>query len=170
MYNMGLGIVKQEVSLTFVTLVFLAQKGGRGVNRPESKTYLMSSPLLHWKFTICGFSPFPILIDWLSWETDQLNSNPTSKTPESVLTKNTASRVEGWLFSIENFLHSKLINWCRVASSAWLLGLRLGILPTWDQPYSFVIIIKPATGKLPNWLLITYSLSFDHYSSSIVRV
>ena len=34
-------------SLTFVTLVFLALKGGQGVNRPESKTDLMSSPLLH---------------------------------------------------------------------------------------------------------------------------
>ena len=37
----------QTVALTFVTLVFLALKGGQGVNRPESKTDLMSSPLLH---------------------------------------------------------------------------------------------------------------------------
>ena len=121
-------------SLTFVTLVFLAQKAGQGVSRPESKTNLMSSPpLLHWHFTICGFSPFPtILINWLSWESDQLNSILPSKISENAfLTKNAASLV-GW-FSIENFLQSKLINyWCRVASSAWL-GLRLGFLPTWDQ-------------------------------------
>ena len=34
---------------------------------------------------------------------------------------------------IGDFLHFELINWCRVAISAWL-GLRLGTSLTWDQP------------------------------------
>ena len=42
--------IKKESSSfmqSFVTLVFLALKAGQGVRRPESKTDLMSSPLLH---------------------------------------------------------------------------------------------------------------------------
>ena len=158
MFYMGPGIVKQKESLTFVTLVFLALKGGQGVNRPESKTDLMSSPLLHWHFTICGFSPFPILINWLRWETDQLNSNSPLKI-DSALTKNAVS-LEGKWFSIDNFLHSKLINWCWVASSAWL-GLRLGVLLTWDQPPLYYQTISCPTND--DWPLLTICSPHHHH-------
>ena len=77
---------------------------------------------------------------------------------------------------IGDFLHFELINWCRVAISAWL-GLRLGTLLTWDQPplyyhqpsYPLIIFQTVSSFQMNSFNPLQYELC-DQMLSNLLRL